>query len=278
MAYGTLSPERLHNVDVFNDTLAFIKENASLADAVEKSIAESKCYPEDASFNLTGLAEKAGVVIVCESDSFTYAVKMHSEHPDAKIAVLNFANSKYPGGGVKKGSRAQEESLCRTSTLYPVISADKFSASYYGPNGKRRGDDKALQSDNLIYSPGIIICKTTDKDPKRVDESQFTAVDVITCAAPNLGASKRGPAVSIDDESLYRLHVGRASHIVGAAAENGADILILGAFGCGAFKNDPEVVARAYKEVLSTYARHFQAVIFPIPAGENLETFRRVLS
>ena len=116
-----------------------------------------------------------------------------------------------------------------------------------------------------------MICKTDDDSPKRVKKDDFVTVDVITCAAPNLRDvpateynPETGGRVQITPERLFALHLSRAEHIMHTAAHNGADILIIGAFGCGAFRNDPRIVAMAYCEALKKYRAYFDIIEFAV--------------
>nr|MCR5475253.1 TIGR02452 family protein [Lachnospiraceae bacterium] len=85
----------------------------------------------------------------------------------------------------------------------------------------------------------------------------------------------------MNNAELFGYHVKRAIHMLTCAAAKGADILVLGAFGCGAFQNDPEVVARAYKTVLQEFPKVFKQIEFAVycpPGGSrNYEVFKRVL-
>lgn len=186
--------------------------------------------------------------------------------------MLNFASATNPGGGVKTGSSAQEESLCRCSTLYPTLNQRWLWDQYYLPN--READD-ALHTDVCIYSPDVVICKTDESIPQRLPEEQFVTVDVVTCAAPNLRrvpGSRHVPdasnAASISKQELLQLHIQRAKHILHVAAANHVDCLVLGAFGCGAFENDPNVVARAYAVAIEEYRHHFEVIEFAIYCRE----------
>jgi uncharacterized protein (TIGR02452 family) len=96
-------------------------------------------------------------------------------------------------------------------------------------------------------------------------------VDVISCAAPNLRATPaniynhEGKIIlHITKDELYELHYERAMHILHAAHSSGADMVVLGAFGCGAFRNDPNVVARAYVDALKEYANYFDVIEFAV--------------
>ena len=117
----------------------------------------------------------------------------------------------------------------------------------------------------------MIICKTDDAYPERMEEKDWVIVDVITCAAPNLRRRpgnihnpEYGTVKTISPEELYRLHLQRAKHILHVAAVNGADTLVLGAFGCGAFRNDPQVVAKAYADALPEYKEYFRLIEFAV--------------
>ena len=79
----------------------------------------------------------------------------------------------------------------------------------------------------------------------------------------------------------YDIHLKRAKHILHIAAAHGAEILILGAFGCGAFRNDPEAVAVAYRDVLAEYGKYFDEIEFAVYCRGyetgNYDAFRRIL-
>jgi len=258
-------PPRWKMIEVFNDTQQFYTENATLADAVKKSIDNSAFYDADECPELINKDNKAGKIIVSKNRTFEAAIKLHNKFPKKKICVLNFASATSPGGGVKNGARAQEESLCRCSTLYPTLNRYYLWEKYYSINRERHD---SLHTDACIYSPDIIICKTDETYPQRMPEDKWIKVDVITCAAPNLSH------MPLNQYNLYELHVKRAKHILAAATKNNVDILVLGAFGCGAFRNDPYVVAKAYKSVLDEYKSCFDIIEFAVfTAGNESENY-----
>lgn len=281
-----LSHRKAQLKQVFEDTQRFYTENPVLAEAVETSRRNTKLYeagdypalPEDP-------IQHAQKVRVSKHKTFEAAMALHKEFPDKKIAVLNFASATRPGGGVKNGASAQEESLCRCSTLFPTIDRRWLWQKYYDAN---RAAKDVLHTDACIYSPSVIICKTDESIPRRMPESEFVPVDVISCAAPNLKnipANQHNPEtgrpVTIDHKQLYDIHVKRAHHILHIAAANKVDILILGAFGCGAFANDPMVVAEAYRAAILPYRAKFDLIEFAIYSSdrknENYEAFNRFL-
>ena len=244
---------------VFYDTAAFCHEDSILSEAVKVGLAHTEVYQAKDYPVLPVIPEKAGVVSVTKERTFEAAMRLHREAPDRKIAVLNFAAATRPGGGVKNGAKAQEECLCRCSTLMSVLEQEKTMKEFYTPNQLAHNP---LHNDSCIYSPRVIICKSDTDIPERLNPEDFVTVDVISCAAPNLGNPhlRRKPS----DTKLFNMHVSRAKHILHIAALHGVDILVIGAFGCGAFKNPPLMVAEAWKSALVEYKARFDKVVFAI--------------
>ena len=177
-----------------------------------------------------------------------------------RTAVLNFANPEVPGGGVRNGAVAQEESLCRCSSLYPCLAAPEVFDDFYGYHFMH---GRFLYSDRVIYTPGVIVFK--DDALNLMDRSLWYKVDVLTCAAP-LTARLQCDTMMLAE--LFRL---RIKNILNVALENRAEVLILGAFGCGAFRNPPEIVAGAFREVIEEgqYRRFFKKIVFAIKSSTD---------
>ncbi|WP_460346910.1 TIGR02452 family protein [Actinoallomurus acanthiterrae] len=164
-----------------------------------------------------------------------------------RIAVLNFASARNPGGGYLGGARAQEEDLCRHSLLYPCLLR---APDYYEAH---RASTDLLYSHRVIWSPDVPV--------HRGDDGELLAepypVSFLTCPAPNAGeAVRRDPAVR--DRLPQVLHE-RARRVLAVAAHHGARRLVLGAWGCGVFRNDPQQVAEAFHAHL-TAGGEFHAV------------------
>ncbi len=264
-------------VSVFNDTMQRIGSSQELQAAVSQSIASQQYIGDADKTDLPAppYTENARVM-VSRLRSFEAAAK----YPGQKVAVLNFASSTSPGGGVETGASAQEECLCRVSTLYPCLKTRTAWEKFYAPH---RAAHNPLHNDDIIYTKDVVVLKDDDYN---VLSSPFR-VDVITCAAPNLreNPSNRynrndGDAVHISLEELLELHLKRARKILSVAAANGAEVLILGAFGCGAFRNDPAVVAAAYQQVLPQFQNHFKTVEFAVYCrpgdSRNYEEFTKI--
>lgn len=200
-------------------------------------------------------------IVVEPIDSVSAIIKYHSTLKN-KTAVLNFSSYKNAGGMFLKGSKAQEECLCHESFLYNVLS--RFTADFYSWNRERK--NKALYLNKALYTPDILF--------QRDDISSYC--DVITCAAPNKTAAQRYQKVS-DEENLEALR-SRIKFVLDIAIDNRVDTLILGAYGCGVFGQNPIEVASIFKEYLNTTHKCFKKVVFAIPQGKdgNLEAFRKV--
>ncbi len=264
-----IDERKARRISIFEDTLDFISEEEDLFNKVEYSKRETEFIPADEYYELDA-PNRDGKIKVSKDRTFESAMRyaFSDEFGDKKIAVLNFASATNPGGGVEDGSSAQEESLCRCSTLYPVLEQQRLRNEFYEPHRKARNP---LNNDDIIYSPEIVIIKTDEEYPERMEMDDWCVVDVITCAAPNLrkrmnkySNGREVKQVSVTPEELYDLQYNRAQHILNVAAGNGVEVLILGAFGCGAFENDPAVVSRAWKDALDEYAHHFDVVEFAI--------------
>lgn len=255
-------------IEIFNDTKNTYEKNKSLSLALQEAkeatrLYEADCYPE-----ISERKHYDCMITVTNHKTFEAAMTIYKKHPDWKISVLNFASATNPGGGVLTGSSAQEESLCRCSTLYPTLQQNWLYEQYYEKNRKACNN---LHTDACIYSPGIVIFKTDDEFPVLMEDKDWTNVDVISCAAPNLRCKpgtihnpEYGCPAEVTADELYRLHTKRAEHILHIAAANAVDALVLGAFGCGAFANDPAVVAHAYVDALRTYKKYFKLIEFAI--------------
>lgn len=193
--------------------------------------------------------------------------------PHGKVAVLNFANPENPGGGVQLGAMAQEECLCRSSNLYTCISNPNVFDEYYGYHRSIRNN---FYTDRLIYTKNVTVFKDDSVVPQMLPETNWFDVDVITCAAPYLAKRKH-----TNGAALFNLFKSRVKNIFEAARDNNVDYLILGAFGCGAFKNPPLIVAEAFLQTIKeqNYLKDFKQIVFAIkPTGTdcpNLSTFSR---
>lgn len=275
---------REENVIVFRDTEHLCKTNARLIQTVKEStrlqklIWEKDALPE---VNKNIYAEAAKVTV-----SKKRTLEAAQGYKGSRTAVHNFASASNPGGGVVNGANAQEECICRCTGLFFSLDTPNMYAGFYGPH---RNAHDPIHNDDIIYTPGVTVFKTDTAYPELMDEADWYDVDVITCAAPNLreqpgnhyNSGDGNKAVTVTDKELLKIHEKRLRRILDVAVMEGAETIILGAFGCGAFCNNPEVVALASRNVVKEYLHAFKNIEFAVycsPRDErNFEVFQRVL-
>ncbi|KAG6331877.1 hypothetical protein ID866_7209 [Astraeus odoratus] len=196
-----------------------------------------------------------------------------------RIALLNFASATRPGGGFLDGAQAQEESIARSSTLYPSLMTET-AQRFYKLHGKDRNG--GFYHHAMIYSPAVVILRTDAGDWSSPFE-----VDVLTSAAVNAGdvrnknAKREDP---VDDQRLEKQIVAvmreRMARILFLFEQQGATNIVLGSFGTGVFKNDVEVVSRIWAELLTgseaRYKNTFDRVVFAIVGNKTYSTFKSV--
>lgn len=185
----------------------------------------------------------------------------------ATVLALNFASAKNPGGGFLGGSRAQEESLARSSALYPSLCTQQ---PYYDAN---RAGARAVYTDHAIYSPRVPVFR--DDDGALLDAPYD--VSFLTMPAVNVSAMRQHGR--LDRDVVFRTMARRVGHVLALAAERGYRMLVLGAWGCGVFGNDPRLIAGFFAEALAKEVgecfEHVTFAVFdPSPDQATLTAFR----
>ncbi len=260
-----VTSNRAANRDIALDTLAFLEESqARWAHQVSISVLFNEEQLEDPCPAKEGRVANPARIEVTDETTLQALHRLTREcgaGPVPRVCVLNFASAKNPGGGFKKGSAAQEESLARSSSLYPCL--EKFRKPFYEYNKSKPG----VYSDRVIFCPECTFFK---------DDSGAVVSDV-TCAVVTAPAVNAGVARCDEEEVRYRM-VRRMRRILRVAAMHELRVLILGAFGCGVFKNNPAVVAGIWRELLDS--KEFQGCFDTIVMAcygpkENLWEFQR---
>lgn len=279
---------REERAGIFKDTVHQCQTNKKLVDSVLHSKKRQEVIAEDS--EIPDMMHKAGApakVLVSKKRSLEAA----QQYPGLKVCVLNFASATNPGGGVVKGANAQEESICRCSTLYACISDKGISDSFYDSHRQKLKDGQlsSLYNDECIYTPDVTVFKTDNERPELLPETSWYEVDVITCAAPNLRIRAGSKMNCSDDKAdnigldgLLDLHKKRISRILDIAKMNHVEVMILGAFGCGAFQNPPEIAAWAMLDTVRSYLCDFSVVEFAVYCppydAKNYDVFKRILA
>ena len=180
------------------------------------------------------------------------------------LAALNFASARSPGGGFLGGSQAQEESLARSSALYAsLLRAPEFYE-------RHRASSSMLYSDAMILSPDCPVLR--DDSGALLDEPY--AATFITSPAPNAGAAAANRPEEVPE--IPAVFLRRSEYVLALAAAHGYRNLLLGAWGCGVFRNDPAVVAGAFgRHLRGRWAGRFERVWFSVlDTSSDPTTFR----
>ena len=257
----------VENVEIFEDTKRLCETNGRIKDTLARSVKNQKLILEGEELSpvdKTRFSDEAKIVV-----STKRTFEAAAGYAGQNVAVHNFASATNPGGGVTRGSSAQEECLCRCSDLYFCLNVPEMMQGFYYPH---RNAKNPINNADIIYTPDVTVFKTDTNTPKLMDEKDWYDVDVITCAAPNLrerpsnrfNLGNGDRAVKVSDRKLLEIHKKRLTRILDVAALNGNEVVILGAFGCGAFQNKPEVVARAAKEAMADYLHAFKTIEFAV--------------
>jgi len=275
---------REDNILIFQDTEKECKNNKRLQEATKRAIEQQKVILENDVLEkiVYDKYEENAKVVISKKRTFEAAVAYKGQ----KIAIHNFASASNPGGGVENGASAQEECLCRCSNLYFCLKEKVLWEKFYKPH---RNAHNPINNDDIIYTPSVTVFKTDTAMPTLMSEKDWYDVDVITCAAPNLrekpsnryNTGDGNKSVAMKDSELLILHEKRLRRILDVAVLEDAEVIILGAFGCGAFMNNPEVVARAAKNVIKDYLKAFKKIEFAVYCSprddRNYKVFERVV-
>jgi uncharacterized protein (TIGR02452 family) len=233
----------------------------AIGDLLAACVSGTRCYdPGDLDAIVAGVAAQLGAVMettfsVVNATTLQESAALVASGRYPRIGVLNFASARHPGGGFLRGARAQEESLARSSGLYESLRQYPQFYEFH------RAQGTTLYSDRMIYSPA---CPVLRNDAGDWLPQPYT-VDFITSPAPNAGAVRR-------NEPANRARITptlsvRAGKMLALAAHWQCDALVLGAWGCGVFQNDPATVAAIFAGYLRSggaYAGRFRQVSFAV--------------
>ena len=232
-------------------------------DAVEAACAAKRSIPPDAALRSV-VPDAFPQTEVQVTNETTLGAARRLVERGLRPVALNFANGIQPGGGFLSGARAQEEVLCRSSALFQTLIGDRM----YSEHRQRPQPDS---TDWAIYSPDVPVLRTDDG----TELPHPWLLSFITCAAPY--APKVGQPRSGD---LLQRRIHRVLEI---AAAYGHAAVVLGAWGCGAFQNDPARTALDFRDALENdFSGSFTDVVFAVtdwsPERRFLGPFRDVFA
>lgn len=243
----------------------------SVAEDLAAALAGTRLYgPEPVT--VTPDTDRTPTLDVTGESSLAAARRMTAADATRPVAVLNFASARNPGGGYLNGAQAQEEALCRSSALHATLLR---APGYYAHHREERD---VLYTDRVIHSPCVPVFRD---DRGALLAAPFT-VGFLTSPAPNAGVVRRRTPALVD--RLPGALASRAERVLETAAAAGHRRLVLGAWGCGVFQNDPEQVVAPSPHcspgrVASLY--HFEEIVFAVldraQGAPTLAAFARVV-
>ena len=230
-------------------------ETVSIKNETDFAVENSKLFrTEDfpSEFNLTRITGETKFEVTDET-TLEAAKRICKEDENANPFVLNFASAKNPGGGFLGGAQAQEESLARSSSLYTCLTAN-FEMYQHNRNGS-----SCLYSDWMIYSPKVPVFR--NDDGSLVVKPYL--VSFLTSPAVNAGVVKQREANKV--HLIEETNRERARKLLWIANKENHKTMILGAWGCGVFQNEPQMIARIFDKLLKgEFANCFERVIMAI--------------
>jgi uncharacterized protein (TIGR02452 family) len=220
----------------------------AIKDAIDRAVSSTRVLREAELESKKPLSTNRARVHLWATRSGACAQQMLGQGA-TRVAVLNYANGTTPGGSYLGGSRAQEESLCRCSALYRCLTSERAKPFY--------DDNVALKSEmslgNIIVSEDVPFFR--DEDLNLLDEP-FLAT-VITGAAPRVVGLK------LDERTtLPNVFAKRTRYVFAAAQDAKCDAIVVGPWGCGAFRNDPKMVAAAFADAVNIWRGAFKDIVF----------------
>lgn len=221
-----------------------------LADGVAAAMAGTRLYIPGQPIIAPSLGEGPVPVVEVRNETSLAATRRLGD----EVACLVFASARNPGGGFLNGAQAQEESIARSSALYHCQTSPPAREFY----DYHRRQPSLLYSDRVIYSPGVPVFR--DDDGTLLDYPY--PVSFLTSAAPNLGAILSSQPASAP--SVPGVLAARARRVLEVAAAHGHRRLVLGAWGCGVFRNDPAVVATVLADEVAKARGRLDQVVFAV--------------
>jgi uncharacterized protein (TIGR02452 family) len=228
----------------------------SLGDQVSRSVAGTRLYNPDEMIAVPSRVPDAPVIQVSNESTLAATRRLGGD-----LACLVFASARNPGGGFLNGAKAQEESVARSSALYPTLLAAGDFYSYH------RARPELTYSDRVIYSPAVPVFR----DDRGELLPAAYPVSFLTAAAPNRAAITRSQPERLPELTVILAR--RARRILQVAAAHGHRRLVLGAWGCGVFGNDPAEVAAAFAGAMRESPWFEQVTFAVLDRGRDTPTY-----
>lgn len=254
--------QREERIQMFEETIRFCRENRKLAGAIRETMVGTSCYDNSSQLctdNGNGWKNTSEFprVLTAGQDVVTMVQQGMREFPRCRIGVLNLGAGTNPGGMVLQGGAAQEESLCRCSTLYPCLRTQEGMKRFYGRH--RQGGD-SYYTDICMYTPGIVGIRKGDRQCFISDERDWYVFDVITCSAPYVRRKQTdGSGEECCGEKVQEVLERRIQGMLEVALFQGIEVCVM---VCGMQEDSRYIVQSAWNNALKNRANFFKAIGF----------------
>ena len=239
-------------------------EQVIIKSALQQTIDNTKLYRPMDFVEIHWLEAIESKTIIEVTTETTLAAAQRLVKAGHKTLCLNFASAKNAGGGFLNGSQAQEESLARSSGLYLSLISQEEMYFY------NRGQKSCFYSDYMIYSPAVPVFRADNG--ALLDDYYVTSF--ITSPAVNAGVIRQREPERV--EEIYQIMSQRLEKVLWVAYENRYTSLVLGAWGCGVFANDPNMISKIFAELLgkqsrlATYFKHITYAIYDSSVNQKV--------
>ena len=249
---------RTKNAEIFRDTEHRYKSDLELIATIQESTQNQVFIAEKSTVNVTTQPKTDKAMIVVSNKRSLEAAEAYAKQ-GKKVCVLNFA----------------------------CLNNDELWTKFYKPHRKAANP---LYNNDCIYTPNVCVFKSDINFPELLSRDRWWRVNILTCAAPNLrerpsnpmnphAGYKQAKVTPIELESLLTARIRRIFEV---AVANENEVLILGAFGCGAFRNPPEIVAKVFYNVMQDFLGYFDTIEYAVYHTEcevaNYEAFQKILN
>ena len=265
------------NSEIFYETISLIDKGFYTTPSgkeiplpIDQMLAGNECFHQELPPIDFPPVEGGTTVLVEKGDCLVVAERLVNESYNP--ALLNFASSGHPGGGVKNGSQAQEETICRRSTLArSIFTFDQKYAEEFGFEHNQGNNYPLSNLDfSVIYSPAVTVFRN---GPDCTFMETPYQIAIITNSALNLNG-KYSLRLTHDGHmppKVKEITLNKIRTIFRLGLLKGHDSLVLGAFGCGAFKNPPSEMAMLFKQVIEEpeFKDRYRLITFAIIADHN---------
>ena len=273
--------QRTDNIAAFRNTVMNIKNDSGLKEIADRSSAEQKVIRAyDLLRDLPDGTRNAEVKLTPRK---TLEAARQYAAMGKRVAILNCAADKKPGGETENGHDTQEASLCKCTTLYPCLNSTDALMKFYNPHKNNLNAphtmNSCLTTDDCIYTPDVEVFKEDAEGYRMLPESERFTVDVISCSAPEFISAFTSPFLAsfgsnqpFERSRIENVYRKRFERILSVARKAGVDVVILDFWGYRRSEEDACIVSEAAYKAAESFVSCFdtiEAAVGYSSAGSN---------